>query len=101
MRVFTRRRSNGSAAARQRGRSKYRTQLEKLEDRTVPASQFGITPFRPIGGLPAGVAAMFQGDVNADGKQDLIQFTTDGRWVVALNVTVAGGPVTYTVARQA
>jgi hypothetical protein len=70
------------------GRS-FRPTLEALEDRWLPA------PVAPLSPLPAGIAAVFTGDFNGDGKTDLAQFTTDGRWLVSLNTSVVGGPTTY------
>src|SRR5216684_3689565 len=69
--------------------------LEALEDRWLPA------PVAPLSPLPAGVAAVFTGDFNGDGKTDLAEFTTDGLWMVSLNTSTPGGPTTYSRPTQA
>jgi hypothetical protein len=71
------------------GQGTFRPTLEALEDRYLPA------PVAPLSPLPAGIAAVFTGDFNGDGKTDLAQFTTDGRWLVSLNTSVTGGATTY------
>src|SRR5260370_22097865 len=71
------------------GMSSSRPTLEVLEDRWLPA------PVAPLSPLPADIAAVFTGDFNGDGKTDLAQFTTDGRWLVSLNTSVTGGATTY------
>jgi hypothetical protein len=67
----------------------FRPTIEALEDRWLPA------PVAPLAPLPAGIAAVFTGDFNGDGKTDLAQFTKDGRWLVSLNTSVIGGATTY------
>src|SRR5437899_6555673 len=71
------------------GQRSFRPTLEALEDRWLPA------PVAPLAPLPAGIAAVFTGDFNGDGKTDLAQFTKDGRWLVSLNTSVIGGATTY------
>ncbi|MFL5245092.1 MAG: FG-GAP-like repeat-containing protein [Gemmataceae bacterium] len=66
-----------------------RLNLEALEDRCVPAA------VAPLARLPLGTAAFFSGDFNGDGRTDLAQFTTDGRWLVSLNTSSAGGVTTF------
>jgi hypothetical protein len=68
--------------------------LEALEDRCLPA------PVAPLSPLPAGIAAVFTGDVNRDGKTDLIEFTNDGRWLVSQNISTIGGPTKYAPPHQ-
>jgi hypothetical protein len=62
-----------------------------LEDRVLPAT---VAPLSP---LPPGIAAVFTGDFNGDGKTDLVQFTKDGRWLVSLNTSTPGGATTFTI----
>jgi len=63
--------------------------LEALEERWLPA------PIAPLSPLPAGIAGVFSGDFNGDGKTDLAQFTSDGRWLVSLNTSTPGGATTF------
>ncbi|MFL5244879.1 MAG: FG-GAP repeat domain-containing protein [Gemmataceae bacterium] len=67
----------------------FRPRLEALEDRCVPTVLVPLSPLR------AGMAGVFSGDFNGDGKTDLAQFTSDGRWLVSLNTSTAGGATTF------